>query len=278
MLNRMILLTAFFLPALGLGAQQLPPQSGAGSSWTLPHDTAVRDNGPRTYRLTVIYNTTGPTGQIVLRQRVTGDYTRGLSDGQVEWNNVTEENAGGDTAPFAPPQKSAYMDGFRYRGDADTLAPGFFKSFPDSAYFERNLSWDTQMFETFARKFLDKLELNQPLHVVSEQDVNLPQMGTFHNRDVVLEWVGRSERNGQECALIDYRAFFNPVQIAAGGMTMNARSDYWGEIWISLATRQIEYATLYEEVAGQMKLPSQDAPQPMNIFRIGSFEPLTTGK
>jgi len=88
--------------------------------------------------------------------------------------------------------------------------------------------------------------------------------------------VGRSERNGQECALIDYRAFFNPLEIATGGMTIQGRSDYWGEIWVSLATRQIEYATIYEEVSGQMKIPGMDTPQPLSVFRMGRLELLST--
>ncbi len=273
MLNKTILLSAFFFPTLGLMAQQTPAHSVAASVWTLPHDTAVLDKGPRTYRFTVVYNTTSTIGQIVRRQRLTADYTRGLPGGQVEWNNVTAEDGSGDKAPYAAPQKSVFMDGFAYRDDANTMAPEFFKAFPASAYLERNLVWDTQMFEMFGQKFFDKLQLNRPFHAASDQDVNLPAMGNFRNHDLVLEWVGRSERNGQECALIEYRAFFNPVQLATGGMKMDARSDYWGEIWVSLSTRQIEYATLYEEVTGQMKLPNQDAPMPLNVFRMGTFEP-----
>jgi hypothetical protein len=104
----------------------------------------------------------------------------------------------------------------------------------------------------------------------------MPDVGTFKNHDVVLEWVGRSQRNGQDCALITYKAFFNPLEIANGGMTMTARSDYWGEIWVSLATKQIEYGTLYEQVSGEMKLPGQDTTQIVNVFRIGTLEPVST--
>ena len=57
----------------------------------------------------------------------------------------------------------------------------------------------------------------------------MPNVGMFQNRDIMLEWVGRSRRNGQDCALIKYQAFFNPVEIANGGMTLKGRSDYWGE-------------------------------------------------
>jgi hypothetical protein len=41
-----------------------------------------------------------------------------------------------------------------------------------------------------------------------------------------------------------------------------------------LATKQIEYATLYEDVLGEMKLIGQDA-RVINIFRSGVFEPVT---
>ena len=282
MINRMFLLSAFLWAASGLTIQPLLAQStsvpnSTVQTWDLPHGTLVKDAGPRTYRFTVDYDTANRTGEVVHRQRVTGDYTRGLANGEVEWKNVGEAQADGATAPFPPAQKQDFIEGFRYpAGSPDTLKPDFFKSFPASAVFERNLIWDTSMMESFGQNFFDQLKLNVPLHISTDQDVNMPGVGTFHSRDTVLEWVGRSERNGQDCALIDYRAFFNPLQIANGGVTIQGRSDFWGEIWVSLATKQIEYATIYEEVSGEMKLPGQDTPQLLSVFRIGTLEPLST--
>jgi hypothetical protein len=273
MLNRKILLSVFLGAAFGLPAQPLHAQSTPVQTWDLPHGTVVKDAGPRTYRFTVDYNTANRTGEVIHRQRVTGDYTRGLANGQVEWKNVGVADADGATAPFPPAQKRNFIEGFRYpAGSTDTLKPDFFKSFPATAVLERNLIWDTSMMEGFGQDFFDKLKLNEPLHTVTEQDINMPAVGTFHTRDIVLEWVGRSQRNGQDCALIEYRAFFNPLQLAVGGMTLQGRSDFWGEIWVSLATKQIEYATIYEEVSGEMKLPGQDTPQLMSVFRVGALE------
>jgi hypothetical protein len=256
-------------------AQPLRAQSPAPQTWDLPHATAVKDAGPRSYRFSVIYYTADRVGEIIHRQRLTADYTRGLPNGEVEWRNVTDTQVDGATAPFPATPKRDYMEGFRYQLNANTMAPDFFKSFPPTAVMERNLVWDTGMFELFGQNYFDQLKLNQPLHIDSGQDVAMPAIGTFHNSDVVLEWVGRSQRNGQDCALIDYHAFFNPVSINMGGMTMKARSDYWGQIWVSLATKQIEYATLQEEVNGEIKLPGQDTPQLLDVFRIGTFEPVT---
>jgi hypothetical protein len=265
-----------FLSGLALcAASSLLGQSSSAKTWILPQGTTVKDNGPRTYRFIVDYNTANTKGEMVYRQRVTGDYTRGLAGGEVIWKNVAQSDAVGATAPLAAPQKRDFMEGFRYHNDLpSTMKPEFFKGFPPTAVVERNLVWDTGMIEAFGQNFFDRLKLNQPYHSDSNQDANLPDVGTFHNRDVVLEWIGRSQRNGQDCALIRYQAFFNPLEISTGGMTLKGRSDYWGEIWVSLATKQIEYGTLYESVVGEMKLPGQDTTQVVNIFRNGTFEPV----
>jgi hypothetical protein len=131
------------------------------------------------------------------------------------------------------------------------------------------------MIEYFGQDFFEHLKLNEPYHIDAVKDVVMPDVGTAQLRDIVLEWIGRSQRNGQDCALIKYQAFFNPLQIANGGMTLIGRSDFWGEIWVSVETKQIEYATLQEVVVGEMKLPGQDTTQVINVFRIGAFEPMS---
>lgn len=266
---------AIFSAALGLlGHSQT--QSSSEATWSLPHGLAVKDPGPRTYRFTVEYNSANSKGDIFQRQRFIAEYTRGLSGGDVMWNNVTQATASGATAPFSFAQKRDFMEGFRYHNDLDsTFRPAFFKGFPPTAVMERNLVWDTAMIEMLGQNYFDQLKLNEPYHAISDRDTDIPAVGRFHNRDVVLEWVGRSKRNGEDCALIAYEAFFNPLEIAVGGMSMKGRSDYWGQTWVSVATKQIEYATIYENVMAEMKLPGQDAPQIVNIFRSGSFEPIS---
>jgi hypothetical protein len=167
------------------------------------------------------------------------------------------------------------MNGFQYdRKTSNPLAPDFFKGFPDGSVMERNLVWDTAMLEAFGQNYLKNLSLNEPYHAGTDQDVAMPGIGTFHNHDIQLIWVGKSQRNGQECALILYNAFFNPLEVSTGGTTLRGRSHYWGQIWVSLKTRQIEYGTLYEDVLGVMTLPGNNSTQPINAFRYGVFEPM----
>ena len=247
-------------------------------SWILPQGIRVKDKGLRTYRFTVDHTVTDTTGQVVQRQRVSGDYTRGLPGGEAMWSRVIVAESNGPAEISDPGQKREFMEGFRYRtGPAslgETMKPDFFKTFPPTAVFERNLVWDTGMIEMFGQDQFERLTLNTPYRLLSGQDVNMPGVGTFHNRDVQLTWIGRSNRHGEDCAVIDYRAFFNPLQIANGGMTLKGRSHYWGAIWVSLSTKQIEFATLQEDVLGDMKLAGQDAPRTISVFRSGVFEPV----
>jgi hypothetical protein len=245
-------------------------------TWNLPQGTAVKDSGPRTYRFTIDYNTANSKGEVIYRQHVAGEYTRGLPNGEVTWKNVTVADVAGPTAAFPAAQKRDFMEGFRYHNDlASTLRPDFFKGFPPTAVVERNLVWDTGMLEMYGQNYFDRLKLNEPVQSTSHADVVMPDVGTFHVRDTVLEWIGRSQRNGQDCALIRYQSFFNPLEIATGGMTLKGSSNYWGEIWVSLATKQIEYGTLYEVVVGEMKPPGQDTTQVVNVLRIGVLEPVS---
>jgi hypothetical protein len=265
-----------FLFVQSLVAQSVAKQEESTQAWNLPQGTKVKDFGPRTYRFTVEYNTANTKGETLRRQRLTGDYTRGLVGGEVIWKNVTQADADGTTGAFGAAQKRDFMGGFRYPNNlSNTLKPEFFKGFPPTAVFERNLVWDTGMIEHFGQDFFEQLKLNEPYHAGSSQDVNMPEVGTFRNQDLVLEWIGRSQRNGQVCALINYQAFFNPLEIVNGGMTLKGRSDYWGQIWVSVATKQIEYGTLNESVVGEMKLPGQEITQIINVFRSGTLEPMS---
>src|SRR5260221_537403 len=197
-----------------LVAQASSTEKGSAQTWNLPQGTTVRDDGPRTYGFTVDYTAANSKGETVHRQRLTGEYTRGLAGGEVVWKNVTQADADGATVPFGAAQKRDFMEGFRYPNNlSNTLKPEFFKGFPPTAVFERNLVWDTGMIEHFDQDFFKQLKLNQPYHSIADDAVNMPDVGTFHNRDVVLEWIGRSRRNGQDCAVIKYQAFFNPVEI-----------------------------------------------------------------
>jgi hypothetical protein len=82
-------------------------------SWVLPQGTAVKDNGPRTYRFTVDHTVTDTTSKVVQRQRVSGNYRRGLAGVGASWSRVTVAESNGP-AELSDRQKREFMEGFHY--------------------------------------------------------------------------------------------------------------------------------------------------------------------
>ena len=229
---------------------------------------------PRTWHFTCDYYNLDVKGHLSGRQRYSASYTRGLPGDAVRWSDVTVANASGWSGDFGPAEKQAFMEGFSYpHADAVNMTkPGFFRGFPPMAMQQRNLVWDTHMFEGFVEN-LDHLKPNIPYHVPGASEMALAGAGTFRQRDLQLTLTGNSQRNGKDCAVIDYRALFNTIEMKTPALALVGRSDYWGQIWVSPVTRQIEYATLYEEVLGELTLPGQDKPMTVSVVRIGAFEP-----
>lgn len=236
--------------------------------------SALAQAAPRTWHFTCDYYNLDVKGNLAGRQRYSASYTRGLRGDVVRWSDVTVASSSGWSDDFGPAQKQDFMEGFSYPWSkaAEDGSPDFFHGFPPMAIQQRNLIWDTHMFEGFVAEF-DHLKPNIPYHVPNTGAMNLAGAGTFRNRDLQLILTGSSKRNGQECAVIDYRAFFNTIEGKTPAFALVGRSDYWGQIWVSLATKQIEYATLYEEVLGELTLQGQEKPMTISVVRVGVFEP-----
>ena len=73
---------AFFCAPLCTSAQS-QAQAASDKTWVLPHGLDVKDAGPRTYKFVVDYSTANSKGEIFQRQRMTGEYTRGLPGGNL---------------------------------------------------------------------------------------------------------------------------------------------------------------------------------------------------
>ena len=227
---------------------------------------------PRAYRFAVEYFTFDAQGAFVQKQRIIGDYTAGNPGEAVKWSHVTLASGTTLAGPYAAAEPQRYMEGFSYQPDRQRLfLPEFFKEFPAAATHAKNLVWDTFMLETFVEN-LRLVKEASPYHMPSWA-VPLAGAGTFTNTDITLTWMGVVDRNRQECALVRYEALFNRVDHTLPGLRLVARSDYWGDIWVPIATGDIEYATLYEEVTGELTIGSEK-PKPISIVRKGTFERL----
>src|SRR5207248_11642626 len=144
--------------------------------------------------------------------------TRGRAGGRVRWTNVTVAEARAFDDPFPAGEKLSYMEGFTYllSERENMLKPEFFKGFPASptALLARNLAWDKHMLEKFGQDYLGKLKLNETYRPQAKpEDAPLAGAGTFQNRQIELVWLGLSRVTGALCALIQYRAFLNKLNI-----------------------------------------------------------------
>ena len=239
----------------------------------LPQNLELKDE-LQTYKVTTTHYNGDIFGNFFNKQQVYGEYTRGLQDGKVKWNNVTfaMSLSPDRNAEFPIGNPVDYLENFTYSPSEDMLNSDKFASFGEYSAFTKNLVWDMMGIEGFAWSAWDKLKLNESY---SANDFNgkmdLAGQGSFENKDVQLTWAGVSERNGEPCAVIEYRTFNNPVEYSGEGMTMKGRSHYWGTIWVSLEDKQIENAVLFEDVTMEMNLPGQTQKQIMNATREISY-------
>ena len=238
---------------------------------TLPQNLELKDELQK-YVVTTDHFNTDIFGNFFNKMRVKGEYTRGLENGKVKWNNCTIAMAMSRNAEFPAGAPINYMEDFSYLVTTDMLNPENFSTFTENSAFAKNLIWDMMAIEGFGWSAWDKLKLNEPY---SAKDFNgkmeLAGQGSFENKDVILTWTGISKRNSENCAVIEYRTMNNPLDYSGEGMTMKGRSHYWGTIWISLEDKQIEHAVLYEDVVMEMNLPGQTNKQIMDATREISF-------
>jgi hypothetical protein len=227
---------------------------------------------PLKYRLTTEYTVLGPQGAEAGTHVITGDFTSNGSD--VRWSTVSVGQSAGHGQPVTSAEHQTYMEGFHYSREAQKLTePEFFRQFPATATEEKNLVWDELMFHSFAAN-LARLRLNEPV-LAKSGDVMLAGSGKFTNRRIELTWTGIGQRNREDCVLIHYEALLNHFNLNAGAMTVSGRSDYFGDIWVSISTHEIEYGTLLEEVAGTLtNATGSPATQPIHVLRVGSLQHL----
>jgi len=240
-------------------------------SGSLPQNLELKDELQK-YVVTTDHFNTDIFANFINKMRVKGEYTRGLENGIVKWNNCTIAMAMNRDTEFPAGTPISYMEDFSYNVSEHMLNAEAFANFGENSAFAKNLIWDMMAIEGFGWSAWNKLKLNEPY---SAKDFNgkmdLAGQGSFENKDLIFTWTGISKRNSENCAVIEFRTMNNPLDYSGEGMTMKGRSHYWGTIWISLEDKQIEHAVLYEDVVMEMNLPGQTNKQIMDATREISF-------
>ena len=266
-------LIAPILALLTLAPCALSSEKTEGCLSELPKNLSLEESVPQNYLLTVDYYTRDLYGNLTGRMRITAEYSRALPGGRSRWNNVRVAKTEDPDSPLGQGQLQEHMQGFTYKPSAETLDPKFFKDFPTDVIETRVLIWDMLSIEAWAWGYFDKLELNEAYHPQpGGETFQLAGSGTFRNRDLKVTWTGISKMNDETTALIQYESLFNPLDFDAGPMKVKGRTNYWGNIWVSLQDKQIEHATLYEDGLMEMVLKGQTEKTLVNVFREITFK------
>ncbi|MCX6253850.1 MAG: hypothetical protein NTV31_05160 [Bacteroidia bacterium] len=206
-------------------------------------------NAPQKYRMTAIYTNMDLYGKFTGKIKVSGDYTRGLENGNVLWNNVSISNSSNADEPFKDGIKQDYMENFRYVPSAKMVEDkDAFKNFPTSLdnIYSRNLVWDMMSFEIFAWNYYDSLQLNK---TYITPDINgqfeMSDIGTYSHKKIMLTWTGISVVNGELCAIVEFDAIDNKIEMSMDQIKTRGTEQYWGTVMISLNTKNIEHAVMY---------------------------------
>ena len=273
----------FFLATFLLGLNFVYAQLNTNQSKTLneylsklPSEFVLAENKPQKYSVTSTMHNRNIQGNTLNNILITAEYTRGLEDSFMRWNNVRIGAAPDSETPASEGKLLEYMEDFSYKMSEDIIKEEFYQNFPndDTRHLIKTLIWDAALFDPFFWDHLDKLELNKFYRVSDLEDfkVQMGNWGSIKMKNLKFKWTGISKMNKETCALIQYESFFNPVLSMTNTMTIQGRSLYWGNFWISLEDKQIEYFTLNEDVVMEMTLTGNPEKRLLDIQREVIFE------
>ena len=201
------------------------------------------------YRMTAVYTNRDLYGNFTSKTRVTGEYTTGNAGDSVAWNNVYVSGSQKYEEPFSQGTKQDYMENFRYvPSEKMVYNEDEFSKFPlnPENVFARNLIWDMMTFEINAWNYWDSLKLNSSYLVPDiKGEFNMAGIGTYFHNKVVILWKGISQFNNELCAVIEFSALDNIIEIKMGQIKTKGTEQYWGTIMVSLRTKNIEQAEMY---------------------------------
>jgi hypothetical protein len=214
----------------------------------LPRGKVVNDGKLHKYRMTAIYTNRDLYGNFTEKQKISGDYTRGFENGYVAWNNISISGSKNFSEPFPSGTRQEYMENFKYVPSPRMLETDSFKGFPagTETVFAKNLVWDMMMIENFAWDFSDSLKLNRT-YIIPEikGEFAMADIGNYSHQSIQICWTGISVVNDKLCAVIEYRALDNKIELKMDQINTKGTEQYWGTTWVGLEDKQVEYAEVY---------------------------------
>lgn len=207
----------------------------------------LEEKVPQKYTIVIDNHNYDIYGNFHGKSRVTGEYTRGLKNNSVKWNNVRIAHSQNINELLSKGEKQKDMENFSYVVSEAITNGTFLKINPETDIQVKTLMWDMFTFEVFAWNFWDSITLNVE-YSSSEinSEVQIEGLGTIENKDMRITWTGITKKNGKLCAIIKYIALNNPLEFDMNTTEIKGSTHYWGNIYVSLTDKQIEYGELHE--------------------------------
>ncbi|MDR1406601.1 MAG: hypothetical protein LBJ23_00970 [Tannerella sp.] len=251
------ILFSVLLLAFSINAANAQKEIPAAYLKLLPNDLKLDNSIVRSYRMTTDYYDFDLNSNFLAKRRITGIITYETDSAQ--WKDVYYAESKVQDETFSQGEKQHFLQDFKYRPNENVLTSEFFSDYlPEANPFVMNLIWDALGFDALAYCCWDSLKLNEEFlskNINSELKIAI---GTFENRDIRITWLGITKINGKICAVLKYSAMNNPLKLEYGNMSMSGRSHYWGEIYVSLSDKQIEYANLMEDVITDVNIKGRE--------------------
>ncbi len=207
---------------------------------------------------------------------VTAGYRIGFANDYVVWNDVKlaaiDDFQQKDFTGLSLPT----LDGFTYKaGDTAFLAENFYERIaPEHRDLAKWLVSDALRMQSLAWYVFDSLEYNKEFipDLLKNYDVKFEDWVTFSSRYQKLLWSGISKHNDEICAVVKFESLYNPIGIENAQMPVRGRALYYGEMWISLEDKQVEYAAMVEDDIFRLRSSQFPDEQLIDLQRVIVFD------
>lgn len=206
---------------------------------------------------------------------VNATYMVGLKNGYVGWKNVSQSQVKDFQEAVVNGTEMPSFNNFSYKAiNTDFLKEDFYKDIPAEQHdLAKWLVSDAIQMQSFAWFVFDSLNYNKEFRpkLMDNYDIKFENWVKFTSRYQKIIWSGITKFNNEICAIIKYESLFNPLEMNKPEMSFKGRSLYWGELWISLEDKQVEYATMVEDVVFELNLTGNPDKQLIDLQRDIKF-------
>jgi hypothetical protein len=205
-------------------------------------------------------------------------YTTGLDSDKVAWRNVNLTKIDNFSVPIPIGLELSAFNNFTYSlNETNFLREDFYKNIPaENIDLARWLVSDAIQMQGLIWYVFDSLKFNKDFtpKYLESKDIKFENWVLFHNQSLKFKWIGITKHGKDVCAIVKFESLYNPVSMQTTQMSFKGRSLYWGELWISLEDKQLEYAYMIEDVIFKLKTAQSEQGNLLNLQREVTFETL----